>query len=151
MPRVVSLEFTHTPDCVPAVIQQSRVVREIVHGSRKNPNCSSDGLTPATTSLDCGWHGSLWGGHDNCCIWASSSFRRKARKTKILDLQCFEKEKGKQNFALYLDVWKMSRKISSNILEWVFRNPKNRNNCCTQTLNRRIQDGHVAQQNKDWL
>jgi hypothetical protein len=54
MPRVLLLEFTHIPDCAPAVLRQFRVVPESLHGSRKNPNCSSDGLTPTTTILDSG-------------------------------------------------------------------------------------------------
>jgi len=65
---------------------------------------------------------------------------------------CSEQENRKENFTLCLDVWKMTGKNFSNILEWVFQNLKTWNSCYTQTSKTRIQDGDGAQkQKKDWL
>jgi len=68
--------------------------------------------------------------------------KRKNENTGFI--RCSEQEKRKENFRLCLDVWKMTGKNFSNILEWVFRNLKTWNSCCTQTLKRRIQDGDGA-------
>lgn len=94
MSPVVLLEFTHIQDCAPAVLRQSRVLRESLYVSRKNPNCSSDGLTPAATILDSGWHWSLWGGHYKFWMWASFSFRIKRGKRKYWIYNVLRKIRG---------------------------------------------------------
>jgi len=70
--------------------------------------------------------------------------KKSEKKENTGFIKFFEQEKRKENFTLCLDVWKMTGKNFSNILEWVFRNLKTWNSRCTQTLKRRIPNSYAS-------
>jgi hypothetical protein len=82
------------------------------------------------TSLYSCRYGSLCAGCDHCLLALPSFRRRNTKKTKILD-PCVPSKKRGRRISDCLDVWKMTGKKFSNILEWVSWNLKTWNSCCT--------------------